>query len=189
MPLLLEIGRQWHSQRQSGDVSASLRQIMFQTVFKELITRASKLNLEKKRRRLDTGAESQRHFDRRPQMTIPDLQCRSKGPSAELENSIDIKGCMSDHAEDSPAGSESESGVEIHRSSFVKPGQLAPGPAIAIPWRLGLNLHGPETLELHTLLLKLAGNGITQLVLMRVRQVNLQRSPLAVAMSQRLRRS
>ena len=32
---------------------------------------------------------------------------------------------------------------------------------VAIPWRLDLNLRGPEALELHTLLLKLAGNGIT----------------------------
>lgn len=56
--------------------------------------------------------------------------------------------------------------------------------AVAIPWRLDVSLRGPEALELHCLLLKLAGNGIIQLMLMRMRQANLQRSPLVVAISQ-----
>ena len=60
--------------------------------------------------------------------------------------------------------------------------------AMAIPWRLDITLRSQEALELHSLLLKLAGNGITQLELMRMRQSNLQRSPLATSISQRLRR-
>ena len=43
--------------------------------------------------------------------------------------------------------------------------------AIAIPWRLDVSLRGPEAQELHMLLLKLAGNGITQLTtLQRLRK-------------------
>ena len=54
---------------------------------------------------------------------------------------------------------------------LLRPDQLtwAEDTTVAIPWRLDLNLRGPEAVEFHSLLLKLAGNGITQFILMRMR--------------------
>ena len=80
----------------------------------------------------------------------------------------------------------------IHKFSALRPVKqdtLPQDATTAIPWRLDLSLRSPEASELFQLLQKLAGNGITQLILLRVRGANLQRSPLANAISQRLRRS
>ena len=48
MSMLFDTGRQWNAQRQNGDASTSFRQTKFQTVFQELINRASKLQLNQK---------------------------------------------------------------------------------------------------------------------------------------------
>lgn len=79
----------------------------------------------------------------------------------------------------------------IHKFSALRPvnqENLPQDAAVAVPWRLDLSLRSPEASELHQLLLKLSGNGITQLALLRIRLANLQRSPLANAISQRLRK-
>ena len=43
LPLMLKTSKDWHGQRESGQVTASLRQHMFRSVFEELAYRASKL--------------------------------------------------------------------------------------------------------------------------------------------------
>ena len=92
-------------------------------------------------------------------MAILVLEPRGQGLVAESEASSNVRRCLSDTPPDPTIGRESDS--------------LPQDAAIAIPWRLDLNLRGPEAQELHTLLLKLAGNGITQLILMRMRQTTL----------------
>ena len=54
----------------------------------------------------------------------------------------------------------------VHKFSALRPvnqENLPQDAAVAIPWRLDLSLRTPEASELHQLLLKLSGNGITQL--------------------------
>ena len=59
---------------------------------------------------------------------------------------------------------------------------------ISIPWRLDISVRIPESSELYNLVNKLCDNGLTQLVAMRHRPTGLQRSPLANAIAQKLRR-
>ena len=84
---------------------------------------------------------------------------------------------------------------EIHKFSILRPmnqKNLPQDAAVAIPWRLDLNLRFPEFSELYQLLLKLFGNRITHSISAPkspiVRLANLHRSPLANAISQRLRK-
>ena len=53
--------------------------------------------------------------------------------------------------------------------------------------KLEISLRSAEANELHALIQRLVGNGITQLILVRISPTGLQRSPLAVALSQRLK--
>ena len=109
--------------------------------------------------------------------------------AAQSEATIDVRRCLSDTSQDPSAGREPPCAEVRGPSTFVNHDSLPQDAAIAIPWRLDVSLRGPEAQELHTLLLKLAGNSITQLILMRMKQTTLQRSPLAVAISHRLRKS
>ena len=43
LPLMLKLSKDWHGQRESGQVTTSLRQHIFRAVFEELAFRASKL--------------------------------------------------------------------------------------------------------------------------------------------------
>lgn len=76
----------------------------------------------------------------------------------------------------------------IHRFAALRHLQQDSFPtdtAAAIPGRLDLSLRSAEAQELRDLLMKLAGNGFTQLILMHLRRASLQSSPLAVASSQK----
>ena len=57
-----------------------------------------------------------------------------------------------------------------------------------IPWRLDLSLRSTASTQLYEILNLLSGNGICQLILLRLRPAGLQRSPLATAIAHRVRR-
>ena len=57
-----------------------------------------------------------------------------------------------------------------------------------IPWRLDLSLRSAASTQLFDLLNTLRGNGICQLILLRLRPTGVQRSPLAAAIAHRVRR-
>ena len=189
MPSLLELGKQWNTQRQAGETTTSLRQTMFQAVFTELITRASKLNLTAKEDALVLGLKAKgiltedlkwQYLSWNPEANT--LQPNQKPPLTSDDVCQTLRRIHQ-------LGENPNLVLKFAALRPLTQDSLPQDAAIAIPWRLDVSLRGPEAQELHMLLLKLAGNGITQLILMRMRQTTLQRSPLAVAISHRLRRS
>ena len=79
----------------------------------------------------------------------------------------------------------------IRRFSALKPLQadlLVKQTTVVIPWRLDLSLRSPASQEIYGLLTKLTANGLTQLILLRLRPSTLQRSPLAQAVAHCLKR-
>ena len=107
----------------------SLRQTMFQAVFSELINRASKLTIEK-RRRTGPRPEGKGHLDGRPQMAIPVLEPRGQSFAAESEDASDVP----DTPSDSAIGRESE----VRCTTPPQPGQLATGRCNSHPLAPGL---------------------------------------------------
>ena len=79
----------------------------------------------------------------------------------------------------------------IHKFTALKPmpsDQLSPNSNVVIPWRLDISLRSSASQELFDLLTKLTGNGLTQLIAVRLRPSTLQRSPLAQAVARTLKR-
>ena len=189
MPSLLETGRIWNSQRQNGDVSTSLRQTMFLTVFQELIHRASKLQLTKPDDALVLGLKAKGILTEDHKWHYLTWNSEAKALLPNQKTPLTSDEICATLQRIHQLGQNPALILKFAALRQLKQDSLPQDTAVAIPWRLDVSLRGPEALELHTLLLKLAGNGITQLVLMRMRQSNLQRSPLATAISQRLRKS
>ena len=148
-------------------------------------TEGSAIETRCKRRRLNSEPEVQRHLDRGQQVGIS-LMGQSGHDAQAQSDAEEIRSLL-----ERIAHLGQQPGV-IHKFSALRPVKqdtLPQDDATAIPWRLDLSLRSPEASELFQLLQKLAGNGVTQLILLRVRGANLQRSPLANAIAQRLRRS
>ena len=85
----------------------------------------------------------------------------------------------------------SQNQIMVHRFAALRPlrqDSLPQDAAVAIPWKLDIALRTPEANELWSHIQRLTGNGITQLALIRIRQAGLQRSPLATAISTKLKR-
>ena len=189
MPSLLELGKKWNARKQAGETTTSLRQTMFQAVFTKLITRAGKLNLTAKDDALVQGLKAKG-------ILTEDLKWQnlSWNPEAKALQPNQKTPLTSDDVCQTlrrihQLGENPNLVLKFAALRPLSQDSLPQDAAIAIPWRLDVSLRGPEAQELHMLLLKLAGNGVTQLILMRMRQTTLQRSPLAVAISHRLRKS
>ena len=73
------------------------------------------------------GIESKGHFDRRQQIALPHLECRSQSPATELEASSDLGRDLCHVAANPPAGTESGSDLEVRRSSIVEARQPSSG--------------------------------------------------------------
>ena len=186
---LLTQAKEWNQLKEKGEATMPLRMHMFLQCFQLLAQRAQLLKLDASDDALV-------------------LNLRSKGILTEDSKwaylSWDSQAMMLKPNRMPPLTSEEirslleriahlgqQPGV-IHKFSALRPVKqdtLPQDATTAIPWRLDISLRSPEASELFQLLQKLAGNGITQLILLRVRGANLQRSPLANAISQRLRRS
>ena len=79
----------------------------------------------------------------------------------------------------------------IHCFSALKPinrDQIPDDAQITIPWRLDINLRSSASTQFFEIIITLNGNGIGQLILLRLRHTGLQRSPLATAIAHRVRR-
>ena len=189
MPTMLETGRQWNQQRQNGDATKSLRQTMFLTIFQELINRASKLQLTKQDDPLVMGLKAKGILTDDNKWHYLTWNAEAKALQANQKTPLTSEEICAMLQRIHQLGQNPNPILKFAALRSLKPDNLPQDTAVAIPWRLDISMRGQEALELHTLLLKLAGNGITQLVLMRMRQSTLQRSPLANAISQQLRRS
>ena len=189
MPTLLETGRQWNQQRQNGDVTMSLRQTIFLTIFQELINRASKLQLTKKDDPLIMGLKTKGILTEDNKWHYLTWNAEAKALQANQKTPLTSEEICAMLQRIHQLGQNPNLILKFSALRSLKPENLPQDTAVAIPWRLDISMRGPEALELHNLLLKLAGNGLTQLVLMRMRQCTLQRSPLAVAISHQIRRS
>ena len=88
------------------------------------------------------GAESQGHSDRRQQIALPHMECGSKSPTSESEDSFDLGRDLCHAATNPSAGAESESDLEVCRSSFAEAGQLASGHGGCHPMAAGHQYEG-----------------------------------------------
>ena len=189
MPSLLELGKKWNAQKQGGKVTTSLRQTMFQAVFTELITRAGKLNLAAKDDALVQGLKAKGILTEDLKWQYLSWNPEAKALQPNQKTPLTSEDVCQTLRRIHQLGENPNLVLKFAALRPLNQDSLPQDAAIAIPWRLDVSLRGPEAQELHMLLLKLAGNGITQLILMRTRQTTLQRSPLAVAISHRLRKS
>ena len=162
---------------------------MFLTVFQELIHRASKLQLTKPDDALVLGLKAKGILTEDHKWHYLTWNSEAKALLPNQKTPLTSDEICATLQRIHQLGQNPALILKFAALRQLKQDSLPQDTAVAIPWRLDVSLRGPEALELHTLLLKLAGNGITQLVLMRMRQSNLQRSPLATAISQRLRKS
>ena len=161
----------------------------FLTIFQELINRASKLQLTKKDDPLVMGLKTKGILTEDNKWHYLTWNAEAKALQANQKTPLTSEEICAMLQRIHQLGQNPNLILKFAALRSLKPDNIPQDTAVAIPWRLDISIRGPEALELHTLLLKLAGNGITQLVLMRMRQSTLQRSPLAVAISHQLRRS
>ena len=189
MPTLLTQAKEWNQLKEKGEATMPLRMHMFLQCFQLLAQRAQLLKLDASDDALVLNLRSKGILteDSKWAYLSWDSQAMILKPNRMPPlTSEEIRSLL-----ERIAHLGQQPGV-IHKFSALRPVKqdtLPQDATTAIPWRLDLSLRSPEASELFQLLQKLAGNGITQLILLRVRGANLQRSPLANAISQRLRRS
>ena len=171
MPSMLIKAKEWNSRKQNGDASPPLRITMLTYCFQERAHRAKQFQLETKDDALVMNLQSKgiltednkwAYANKTPPLTSEELRT--------LLERITRLG---------------QQPSVVYKFSALRPvnqENLPQDAAVTTPWRLNLSLRIPEASELHQLL------SITQLALLRVRLANLQRSPLANAISQRLNR-
>ena len=190
MPTLLTQAKEWNQLKEKGEAKMPLRMHMFLQCFQLLAQRAQQLKLDASDDALVQNLRSKGILteDSKWAYLSWDSQAMMLKPNRmQPLTSEEIRSLLLERI----AHLGQQPGV-IHKFSALRPVKqdtLPQDATTAIPWRLDLSLRSPEASEQFQLLQKLAGNGITQLILLRVRGANLQRSPLANAISQRLRRS
>ena len=188
LPDMILAAKEWHHQRQNTGVICSLRQVNFLKVVENLIQRLTKLKYDSPDDPLvealrqkgiltaenawnylswDSAAKCLRPTKKAPlpQEKIQELTIQL----SQLANQGDL----------------------IQRFSVLKPmnrDQTPDDSQVTIPWRLDLSLRSAASTQLFELLNTLSGNGICQLILLRLRPTGLQRSPLATAIAHRVRR-
>ena len=134
-------------------------------------TEGSEAEFGSKRRRLDPKPKVQGHLDDRFEMGLPIRTNKPKCFAQQDSSSEEVKTLLKRmaHLDQLPA--------VIHKFSALKQinqENLPQDAAVAIPWRLDLSLKSTEASELFQHLQKLARCGVTQLILLRERQANLQ---------------
>lgn len=188
LPQMLQISKTWHGQREQGKVDRPLRQLMFQSVFEELASRAAQLPLGSNDHELilalrskqiltTTNAWNYLQWDHQDKTLKP--SSRDPISSEEASKMIERIHTLANQPE------------LIHRFTALKPmpsDQVGPTSNVVIPWRLDISLRSSASQELFDLLTKLTGNGLTQLIAVRLRPSTLQRSPLAQAVARTLKR-
>ena len=186
LPLMLKTSKDWHGQRESGQVTTSLRQHMFRSVFEELAYRASKLPfgsndhelirvLQNKQVLTATNSWIYLQWDSNEKTLKP--AARDPLPSDEVAALIQKIHSLAAQAD-----------LIIHRFSALKPmpQDSTVTDSVVVPWRLDISLRGQPAQDLYAALQKLTGSGLTQLIFVRIRPSTLQRSPLAQAIPARL---
>ena len=185
---MLQLSKDWHSQRDQGTVTKSLRQHMFQSVFEELATKASKLPFGSNEHELIQALQTKQiltstngwnYMQRDPNAKT--LKAAARDPFSLEETSTLIQKIHKLAAQSDL----------IYRVSALKPipqDQISKDSIVVVPWRLDISLRGPVAQELHESLMKLTGSGLIQLILVRIRPLIFQSFPLARAIASRLRR-
>ena len=188
MHQLLQSSKDWHNKRQTQGVNQPLRTSMFTTFIEELIRRAQSLKLDDPKDALLLGLRSKKILTSSNHWNY--LSWDSKAECL-LPNKMDPLNSTTLHEMLQTLARLSQRPDLVHRFTAMKPLPKDKGTdelTIAIPWRLDLSMGSQESHDMHRIVTQLSGNGITQLVLMRHRPTSLQRSPLAVAISQKLRK-
>ena len=185
LPLMLKTSKDWHGQRESGQVTTSLRQHMFRSVLEELAFRASKLPfgsndyeliriLQNKQVLTATNSWNYLQWDSKEKILKP--TARDPLPSEEAAALIQKIHSLAAQAD------------LIHQFSALKPmpQDSTVTDSVVVPWRLDISLMGQAAQDLYAALQQLTGSGLTQLIFVRSRPSTLQRSPLAQAIAVRL---
>ena len=187
MPLLLQASKEWHMQKQGEGVQQPLRAVLFRTLMEELLKRAQLLKFDAPEDALIKGLRTRQilttsnhwnflGWDHNSKCLKPTKQDLLSSPQLHemLQRMIQL----------------STQAHVFQKFAAMKPmPKEFPGDQqISIAWRLDISVRTPESSELCNLVNKLCGNGLTQLVAMRHRPTGLQRSPLANAIAQKLRR-
>ena len=176
LPLMLKTSKDWHGQRESGQVTTSLRQHMFRSGFEELAFRASKLPFGSNDHELIRALQSKQVLTATNSWNFLQWDSKEKTlqpaahdplPSEEaaaLIQKIHILAAQADL---------------IHRFSALKPmpQDSTVTDSVVVPWRLDISLRGQAAQELYDALQRLTGSGLTQLIFVRIRPSTLQRSP------------
>lgn len=187
MPLMLEKSRIWNLSKQAGEATQSLRQTLFQTFIQEMITRVGKIQFDRKDDELVNSLITKGVItsDLKWQYLAWDAKAMTLKPTKqEAISSTEMSSILQ------RLSALSANPHLIHRVAALRPlrQDSIPQDAMkAVPWKLEISLRSAEANELHALIQRLVGNGITQLILVRISPTGLQRSPLAVALSQRLK--
>ena len=185
LPLMLKTSKDWHGQREAGQLNTSLRQHMFRSVFEEPAFRASKLPfgsndheliwvLQNKQVLTATNSWNYLQWDSKEKTLKP--AARDPLPSEEAAALIQKIHSLAAQAD------------LIHRFSALKPmpQDSTVTDSVVVPWRLDISLRGQAAQDLYAALQQLTGSGLTQLIFVRIRPSTLQRSPLAQAIAARL---
>ena len=178
----------WNLGKQAGEVTTSLRSTLFHEMVKTLVDRVGKLKLEQSDDDLiqQLVARGVLTVDRRWNYLAWDPKALTLKPTnREPINSQEMAQILQRLL------ALSQNQMLVHRFAALRPlrqDSLPQDAAVAIPWKLDIALRTPEANELWIHIQRLSGNGITQLALLRIRQAGLQRSPLAAAISTKLRR-
>ena len=160
LPQILKFSRDWHAQRKAGQVTKTLCQHMFQSVFEELASRTSKLPLgtndnaliqalQNKQVLTSTNSWNYLHWDPNEKT----FKALKKDPLSSEEASVLIQKIH---------GLAIQSEL-IHRFAALKPmpQDSTVKDSVVISWRLDISLQGLVAQEMYDLLMKLTGNGLT----------------------------
>ena len=100
---------------------------------------------DKEGRSVGHGAENKGHFDRGQQVALPHMECGSQSPASESEDSFDVGRDLCNAPTYPSAGAESESDLEVRRSSFVEARQHSSGPGCCHTLAVGHQYEGPRS--------------------------------------------
>ena len=174
IPNMLTKAREWNQFEEKDEMTMPLRMTMFLHYFQTLAQRAKQLKLDASDDALVQNLRSKGILteDHKWEYLSWDSQAMMFKPNQmQPLTSEEIRSLLERFAHLGQQPSV------IHKFSALRPvnqDNLPQDISTAIPWRLDLNLRSPEASEMFQLLRKLSGNGITQLILLRIRLTNLQ---------------
>ena len=187
LPTMLTASKEWHTQKQQAGVTCPLRQVLFLKVVEELVQRIGRLNVEDSADALCTNLRSKQILNAQNEWNYMswDQQAKCLRPTKQEPLSfVRVREILTLLTR---LGANTEL---IHKFAPMKPMNqegIQEDSQLVIPWRLDISLRSPESHQMFGALMALCGNGMGQMVLLRIRTTSLQRSPLAQAIARQVR--